>query len=150
MPSKRPRINELPLRACMLLLCPFAPIIGIDKYSQSFYFRYRRQSKGLASITCGRSEVGWVIGSARQLVEPPNPKKPTDLRGAVGVWNRESGDRIKGLRRCVRPRCQLPRRSWRLEHNQCRSLLLSHRLHSTHSVRTYLVVSMYHAASFAR
>ena len=41
-------------------------------------------------------EVGWVIRSARRLVEPPNPKKPTDLRGAAGVWNRKSGDRIRG------------------------------------------------------
>ena len=32
----------------------------------------------------------------RQLVEPPNPKKPTALRGAAGVWNRQSGNRIRG------------------------------------------------------
>jgi len=37
-----------------------------------------------------------VIGSAGQLEEQPDLKKPTALRGAVGVWNRESGDRIKG------------------------------------------------------
>ena len=34
--------------------------------------------------------------SVGQLVEPPNPKKPTALRGAAGVWDRESGDHIKG------------------------------------------------------
>lgn len=37
-----------------------------------------------------------MIRSMRQLVEPPNPKKPTALRGAAGVWNRQSGNRIKG------------------------------------------------------
>jgi len=37
-----------------------------------------------------------VISLTRQLVKQPDPKKPTALRGAVGVWNRESGDRIKG------------------------------------------------------
>jgi len=43
-----------------------------------------------------RSEVGWVTRSKRQLIEPPNPKKLTALRGAAGVWNRKSGDHIKG------------------------------------------------------
>jgi len=37
-----------------------------------------------------------VIRSTRRLVEPPNPKKPTALRGAAGVWNRKSGNRIRG------------------------------------------------------
>jgi hypothetical protein len=37
-----------------------------------------------------------VTRSVGQLVEPPNPKKPTALRGAAGVWDRESGDHIKG------------------------------------------------------
>jgi len=37
-----------------------------------------------------------VIRSAGQPEEQPDLKKPTSLRGAVGVWNRESGDRIKG------------------------------------------------------
>lgn len=43
-----------------------------------------------------QSEVSWVIRSARQLVEPPNPKKPTALRGTAGVWNRKSGNHIRG------------------------------------------------------
>ena len=37
-----------------------------------------------------------MVGSAGQPEEQPDLKKPTALRGAVGVWNRESGDRIKG------------------------------------------------------
>jgi hypothetical protein len=37
-----------------------------------------------------------VISSAGQPEEQPDLKKPTALRGEVGVWDRESGDRIKG------------------------------------------------------
>jgi hypothetical protein len=37
-----------------------------------------------------------VISSAGQPEEQPDLKKPTALRGAVGVWDRESGDRIEG------------------------------------------------------
>jgi len=37
-----------------------------------------------------------VISSAGQPEEQPDLKKPTTLRGAVGVWDHESGDRIKG------------------------------------------------------
>jgi hypothetical protein len=37
-----------------------------------------------------------VIRSAGRPVGPPNLKKPTALRGGVGVWDCESGDRIKG------------------------------------------------------
>jgi hypothetical protein len=37
-----------------------------------------------------------VICSAGRPGERPNPKKPTALRGVVGVWNCESSDRIKG------------------------------------------------------
>ena len=52
-----------------------------------------------------RSEVGRVIRLARQLSEPPNPKKPAASRGAAGVWNRKSGDRIRG---CDGARATLP------------------------------------------
>ena len=37
-----------------------------------------------------------MISSAGQPEEQPDLKKPTALRGAVGVWDRESGDCIKG------------------------------------------------------
>ena len=37
-----------------------------------------------------------MISSAGQPEEQPDLKKPTALRGVVGVWDRESGDRIKG------------------------------------------------------
>jgi hypothetical protein len=57
----------------------------------------RRWLKGLASIIGRQSKVGWVIRKARRLVERPDPKKPTVLRGSVGVRHCESSDRIKGL-----------------------------------------------------
>jgi cobalamin biosynthesis protein CbiM len=70
------------------------------------------------------SEVSWVIKKPGQLGGLPDLKKPTALRGAVGVWNRESGDRIKGCDgTCIRV-VLLPRRSGQLEHNQSRSLLI--------------------------
>ena len=37
-----------------------------------------------------------MISSAGQPEEQPDLKKPTALRGVVGVWDRESGDCIKG------------------------------------------------------
>ena len=86
MSSKCLQINDLPPRACALFFCRIAPIIGIDKCSQSFYFRSRRRPKGLASIICRQSDVGWVIRLARQLVEYQTRKNRLTLRGAVGVW----------------------------------------------------------------
>jgi len=47
----------------------------------------------------GRSKVSWVISSLGRPGERPDPKKPTARRGAVGVWNCESGDRIKRVKR---------------------------------------------------
>jgi len=38
-----------------------------------------------------------VISQAGQPEGQPDLKKPTALRGAVGVWDCESSDRIKGL-----------------------------------------------------
>jgi hypothetical protein len=38
-----------------------------------------------------------VISQAGQPEGQPNLKKPTALRGAVGVWDCESSDRIKRL-----------------------------------------------------
>jgi len=37
-----------------------------------------------------------VISQAGQPAGQLDPKKPTALRGAVGVRNRESGDRVRG------------------------------------------------------
>ena len=37
-----------------------------------------------------------MISSTGRPDEQPDLKKPTALRGAVGVWDRESGGRIKG------------------------------------------------------
>jgi hypothetical protein len=52
-----------------------------------------------------QSEVGRVIRLARRLAESPNSKKPTASRGAAGVWNHKSGDRIRG---CDGARATLP------------------------------------------
>jgi len=49
----------------------------------------------LAQIKLGQSEVGRVISPAGGPDGRPNPKKPTALRGAVGVWDCESSDYIK-------------------------------------------------------
>jgi len=38
-------------------------------------------------------EVDWVISRAGQPARQPNLKKPTALRGAVGVWDCESSAR---------------------------------------------------------
>jgi len=58
-----------------------------------------------------------VISPARQLAGQPNLKKPTALRGAVGVWDCESSDRIPfeqiGLRTNV-PQEALPDLTWRV------------------------------------
>jgi len=53
-------------------------------------------------VSCGTAvvftgEVDWVISRAGQPARQPNLKKPTALRGAVGVWDCENSDRIKGL-----------------------------------------------------
>ena len=50
----------------------------------------------IGSSKISQSEVDWVIGSAGQPAEQPDLKKPTTLRGVVGVWNCESGDCIRG------------------------------------------------------
>jgi hypothetical protein len=46
-------------------------------------------------LKLGQSEVSWVISEPRQLGARPDLKKPTALRGAVGVWDCESSDRKK-------------------------------------------------------
>jgi len=43
------------------------------------------------------TRIDWVISLAGQPEGQPNLKKPTALRGAVGVWDCENSDRIKGL-----------------------------------------------------
>jgi len=65
-----------------------------------------------------------VISEPRQLGARPDLKKPTALRGAVGVWDCESSDRIKGCDGTCIHVVALPRRSRQLEHNQSRSLLI--------------------------
>src|SRR5439155_20138950 len=50
----------------------------------------------IGSSKISQSKVDWVISSAGQLVGQPNPKKPTALRGVVGVWDCESSDYIRG------------------------------------------------------
>ena len=50
----------------------------------------------VGSNKINQSEVDWVIRPVGQPTGTPNLKKPTALRGVVGVWNCESGDRIRG------------------------------------------------------
>ena len=88
--------SELRCRVLDILIALFAPIIGIDIYQLTVYLCPRRRLKGLVKTKVGRSKVSWVISSMGQPEERPDPKKPTAQRGAVGVWNCESGDRIKG------------------------------------------------------
>ena len=75
----------------------FAPKSGIDNQRIAVYLRHRRRSKGLAQIKFSQSEVDWVISLAGQPAGPPNLKKPTALRGVVGVWNCESSDYIRAV-----------------------------------------------------
>jgi len=72
----------------------------------------------VGNLTSSQSEVSWVINPAGRPAGLPNPKKPTVLREAAGVWNRESGDRIRGCNGACIHVVELPRRSRRLEHNQ--------------------------------
>jgi 2-polyprenyl-6-methoxyphenol hydroxylase-like FAD-dependent oxidoreductase len=65
-----------------------------------------------------------VVSSTGRPGGRPDPKKPTVLRGAVGVWSCESSDYIKGRDGACFHAVWLPRRSWRLEHNQCHGLFL--------------------------
>ena len=67
-----------------------------------------------------------MISSEGQPDEQPDLKKPTALRGVVGVWDRESGDRIKGCDGAWLHATSSLARSWLLEHNQCHSLYLFH------------------------
>jgi hypothetical protein len=45
----------------------------------------------------------WQIWPAYSVQRTPNPENRLTLRGAVGVSNRESGDRIKGCSETARP-----------------------------------------------
>ena len=78
--------------------------------------------KGWLKLNLSQSEVGRVIRRKGQPGRRPNPKKPTALRGAVGVRDCESSDHIKGRDGACVHAVKLPRRSWRLEHNQCHGL----------------------------
>ena len=88
--------NELRRRVFDILIAWFAPTIGIDIYQLTVYFGSRRRLKGSVKTKVGRSKVSWVISWLGRPGERPDPKKPTAQRGAGGVWNCESGDRIKG------------------------------------------------------
>jgi hypothetical protein len=74
-----------------------------------------------------------VIGLTGQPVERPDPKKPTTLRGVVGVWNCESSDYIRGRDGACYHAARFLVRSGRLGHNQCHGL--SHFCPETSSFR---------------
>src|SRR5258705_11751234 len=92
---------------------------------QPFNFGTVDDRKGLAQIKFSHSEVDWVISSVGQLAGRPNLKKPTALRGVVGVWNCESSDYIRGRDGACFHAVGFLVRSERLEHNQCHGLFLS-------------------------
>src|SRR6266481_431156 len=79
----------------------------------------------VGSNKISQSEVDWVIGPMGQPTGPPNLKKPTTLRGVVGVWNCESSDYIRGRDGACFHAVGFLVRSERLEHNQCHGLFLS-------------------------
>jgi len=79
----------------------------------------------IGSNNINQSEVDWVISAAGQPAGPPNLKKPTTLRGVVGVWNCESSDYIRGRDGACFHAVGFLARSERLEHNQCHGLFLS-------------------------
>jgi Fis family transcriptional regulator, factor for inversion stimulation protein len=60
-----------------------------------------------------------------QPAGPPNLKKPTTLRGVVGVWNCESSDYIRGRDGACFHAVGFLARSKRLGHNQGHGLFLS-------------------------
>jgi len=60
-----------------------------------------------------------VISWVAQAAGLPGPKKPASFaRSRWGLELRKQWSH-QGLWRCMFPHCWLPRRSWRLEHNQC-------------------------------
>jgi len=71
--------------------------------------------------SCSQSEVRWVVRLVRWRARRPNPKKPTGLRRICRGSEVRKYWLHQGLRRYMSPRCWLSRRSWWLEHNQCRS-----------------------------
>ncbi len=73
-----------------------APIVCVDFYEPSVKVAFVDGRKGQRNKIC-RPEVDWVISQAGQPEGQPNRTKPTALRGAVGVWDCENSDRIKGL-----------------------------------------------------
>src|SRR6266481_9115953 len=75
----------------------------------------------VGSNKINQSEVDWVIRPVGQPAGPPNLKKPTTLRGVVGVWNCESSDYIRGCDGACVHAVGFLVKSWRLEHNRCRS-----------------------------
>lgn len=69
---------------------------ALTMIGQPFNFRPSTIER-IGSSKISQSEVDWVISSAGQPAGQPDPKKPTALRGEVGVWDCESSNRIKGL-----------------------------------------------------
>src|SRR5882724_9396254 len=79
----------------------------------------------VGSNKINQSEVDWVIRLVGQPTGQPNLKKPTTLRGVVGVWNCESSGYIRGRDGACLHAVGFLARSERLEHNQCHGLFLS-------------------------
>ena len=104
---------------------PFAQKSGIDNELLNDLTFAPSTIERIGSNKISQSELDWVIGLAGQPVEQPDLKKPTTLRGVVGVWDCESGDRIRGRDGACFHAVGFLARSERLEHNQCHGLFLS-------------------------
>jgi hypothetical protein len=74
----------------MALLAMALPLAAFADNSVDF----TNSGERVGSNKISQSEVDWVIRPVGQPVRPPNLKKPTALRGVVGVWNCESGDLV--------------------------------------------------------
>jgi hypothetical protein len=98
---------------------------GIDNHPSTLLTSAASTIERIGPNKIGQSEVDWVTGPVGQLAGQPNRKKPTALRGVVGVWNCESSDYIRGRDGACFHAVGFLARSERLEHNQGHGLFLS-------------------------
>ena len=84
-PSKQRRFSGLRFLVLSSAAWQIALKKGIDNFRANLYLGFRRRLKGLAKLNFSRSEVGWVISPEGQPKGQSDLKKPTALRGVVGV-----------------------------------------------------------------
>src|ERR1039457_2374161 len=109
---------------------------------------------GLIKLLPVRSRLSDQLGGATRRAARPE-KTDGSARGSWGLGPRKRRSH-QGLWRYMPPRCWLPRRSWRLEHNQCHSLylfprfLIAARLVSSRGISSQAVVSAIQAQKSRR